>query len=245
MSNQMNIGILNVQGDIRSRLGLDYDVANQFEYFFGLMSSPQLLWHYDVKRGEFPDSLDECDAFVISGSPAGVYDEDPWIPKLAEFIKNCDKGKKKLFGICFGHQLIAHVLGGNAEKASKGWEIGLATVSVVHKNIRAHAPWMEGAPATLKLYMSHQDQVTKLPTNGLLLAKNDFCPIQAYTIGSHIFCVQGHPEFEHNYISAQINKIRGKLGDAVYKKALASLEGGTPNNKVVAGWTERFLMRAQ
>jgi GMP synthase-like glutamine amidotransferase len=72
---------------------------------------------YDVRMGEYPD-IDDCDAYLITGSRHGVYEDLPWIPPLLEFIRELHKRRKKLVGICFGHQAVAQALGGRTEKAA-------------------------------------------------------------------------------------------------------------------------------
>src|SRR4051812_19978251 len=75
---------------------------------------------YDVEAGALPGDVGRHDAYLITGSSAGVYDDLPWIPKLATFLRAA-RGKARLVGICFGHQIMAEALGGRAEKSAKGW----------------------------------------------------------------------------------------------------------------------------
>ena len=84
---------------------------------------------YDVEQGEFPDDIDEVDAYLITGSKSSVYDDKPWIAALMDFVRELDRRHKKIVGICFGHELVAQALGGKTEKSSKGWREGLHTHS--------------------------------------------------------------------------------------------------------------------
>ena len=68
-----------------------------------------------VRLGEFPQSVDDYDAYLVTGSAAGVYDELDWIAPLEDFIRSAYAAGKPLAGICFGHQVIANALGGQAE----------------------------------------------------------------------------------------------------------------------------------
>lgn len=72
---------------------------------------------FDVPAGELP-AQGEHDAFLITGSPAGVYDPLPWIPRLLDFIRSAQGSK--MVGVCFGHQAMAEALGGHVEKSEKG-----------------------------------------------------------------------------------------------------------------------------
>ena len=68
--------------------------------------------NYKIAQKEWPDSLDECTVWVICGSAKSAYEDVPWIHELSGWIKKIHEHKRKLIGICFGHQLIAHTLGG-------------------------------------------------------------------------------------------------------------------------------------
>src|SRR5688500_18244327 len=70
---------------------------------------------YHARRGRLPKRADECDAYVISGSTAGVYDDRAWIGPLKDFLVEA-KGKAAMVGVCFGHQIMAEAFGGKVEK---------------------------------------------------------------------------------------------------------------------------------
>ena len=61
----------------------------------------------------FPQSVDDYDGYLVTGSAFGVYDEAPFIPRLMAFIQKSFAAGKPLVGICFGHQIVAHALGGH------------------------------------------------------------------------------------------------------------------------------------
>jgi GMP synthase-like glutamine amidotransferase len=70
---------------------------------------------YTAGRGELPGAPAECDGWICGGSAKSAYDEDPWIKKLGGFVAKIHEEKRKYVGICFGHQLAAHYLGGRTE----------------------------------------------------------------------------------------------------------------------------------
>ena len=78
----------------------------------------------------FPNHLDDYDGYLISGSAYGVYDDAPFIPRLIDLIQQIHQAKKPLFGVCFGHQIIAHALGGQAQKWDNGWVLGTIEVTL-------------------------------------------------------------------------------------------------------------------
>ncbi|MEK9911030.1 MAG: type 1 glutamine amidotransferase [Candidatus Puniceispirillum sp.] len=106
----------------------------------------------------FPDSIDEFDGFLITGSAYGVYDDVPFIAKLMDLVRQIHAARKPLAGICFGHQIIAHALGGHAQKWPHGWGLGIQQITLDDA-----PPWIETKEDTLNLIHMHQDQVIKLP----------------------------------------------------------------------------------
>ena len=74
---------------------------------------------FDVRERQLPRSTSACEAYVVTGSSAGVYDDLPWIKDLMAFLRNA-RGKSKLIGICFGHQAMAQAFGGSVIKSPKG-----------------------------------------------------------------------------------------------------------------------------
>ncbi len=145
---------------------------------------------YDVERGQYPADIDEVDAYLITGSKSGVYEDKPWITELMAFVRELHRRRKKLVGICFGHQLVAQALGGKTEKSPKGWGVGLHT----HRFTTA-PPWHDQVDLELDILVSHQDQVVEVAKDAKVLASSDFCENAVCQIGDHILTFQGHPEF--------------------------------------------------
>jgi GMP synthase-like glutamine amidotransferase len=126
---------------------------------------------FDVAAGEFPADPSDYEAYLVTGSPAGVYDPLPWIEPLKQFLR--DAGDRKLVGICFGHQIMAEAFGGHVEKSDKGWGIGLQ-----HYEIDRVEPWMDEM-ASIDVPASHQDQVVAQPPHTEVIASSPFTPFAA------------------------------------------------------------------
>jgi len=204
--------------------------------FFESVRAPFEYQGYRVSEGDFPESLDVCDAYLITGSPQGVYDSQPWIADLERFIQDSYQAGKKLVGICFGHQILAHALGGHAEKSEKGWELGLHSFE-----INTHKAWMTDKPDQCSLYFVHQDQVMHLPPEAELLGANDFCPNLLYTIDNKALGIQGHPEFTTEIMREILEGKEEKVDAEVHQNAVNSLDRGAPDNKLLAQWIVNFL----
>jgi len=164
-----------------------------------------------------------------------VYDDKPWIATLMEFVRELDRRRKKLVGICFGHQLVAQALGGRTEKSPKGWGVGLHT----HRFNTAPS-WHDDAGADLDILVSHQDQVVTNAAGARVLASSEFCENAVCQIGEHILTFQGHPEFVPAYSREIMEFRREAIGEDVYRAGMASLDV-PPQGERVARWILNFL----
>ena len=169
---------------------------------------------------------------LITGSPAGVYEDHAWIPPLEQFLRSA-KGKSKLVGICFGHQIMAQAYGGRVETSERGWGIGLQRYDVIET-----APWMDDAPS-FAIPVSHQDQIVELPPAARILARNAFSPFALLAYDDQpAISMQFHPEFEPDYAKALIECRFDRVPDPA--AAIASLDAPDDRQRV-AGWIRNFL----
>lgn len=235
----MRIGILKADSVLKQFQPAHGDYPDMFERRLGANAKPDTTFQtYDVEHFEYPVDIDECDAYVITGSKKSVYDDEPWIKQLEAFVVRLNLARKPLAGICFGHQLVAQALGGKTEAAAVGWGVG------VHESrIDQTQSYMQPALPTAKVLVSHKDQVTVLPTGASLLASSDFCPNSMYQVQEHIFCMQGHPEFRPEYSRDLMEMRREILGEEVYQAGVASLDKGLDSD-VIAVWILQFLKQA-
>lgn len=179
----------------------------------------------------------QLDAIVITGSPAGVYDDFPWLDPLRQFIRQAYGTRTPMLGVCFGHQIMADALGGDVRKSDKGWGIGRHTYDVL-----ARPAFMPAAPAQLAIACSHQDQVIVPPLEADVILGSAFTPNAglAYRNGAAL-SFQPHPEFADDYTLALAELRRGKAPDAVVETALSSI--ATPSSSAaVAGYIGQFFM---
>lgn len=192
----------------------------------------------DVRGGVLPEPT-SCDAYLITGSRHSVYDDLPWIPPLVEFLRRAIAAGRKVVGICFGHQLLAHYFGGETRPAAGGWAVGVHETRLVGAE-----DWMEPAQSEVALVSSHKDQVARLPEGARLIASTPFCPIAGFVLGRNVMTLQGHPEFEKGYSASLMDMRREILGEDVYAKGMASLEIDT-DEAVVGGWILNFIAGAE
>lgn len=190
---------------------------------------------FAADEGEYPEAPEACDAYIVTGSAAGVYDDDPWIARLLDFLRSA-KGRAKLVGVCFGHQAMAQAFGGRVVKSPDGWGIGEHDYRIVRRE-----PWMDAA-AHVRMPASHQDQVVEAPPAADVVAASDFTPFAMLAWRDQpAISMQPHPEFEPAYAKALIEARRGKVyADDEADRAIASLD--LPDDRArVAGWIRAFL----
>jgi len=195
---------------------------------------------YSVVRGEMPESIDDCDGWLITGSRFGAYEKLDWMVALEAFIRELHRGAMPLVGICFGHQIIAQALGGEVVKSNRGWGIGLH-----YYRIDEARDWMGEVPDQVGIYAFHQDQVVKLPPQASVFSSSDFCPYAGLSYGDSIISIQAHPEFEEAYELALIDTFGGnKVPQADANKALEIMQGNSQkaDTQMLADWLAAFFI---
>ncbi|CAN1811600.1 Gamma-glutamyl peptidase 5, partial [Linum perenne] len=171
------------------------------------------IWDlFRVVDGEFPemDLLHKYDGFVISGSPYDAYANDSWILNLIFLLQTLDSMKKKLLGICFGHQVLCRALGGKVGKATTGWDIGLRRVRIVKDLAPSPGSFLEDLsemPTSLSIIECHQDEVWEVPSGAEVIAFSDKTGVEMFTIGDHILGIQGHPEYTKDILCSLIDRL--------------------------------------
>jgi GMP synthase-like glutamine amidotransferase len=202
-----------------------------FERLLGMEAT-----RYDVAAGELPPDVGRHGAYLITGSSAGVYEGLPWIAKLMTFLRAA-KGRAKLVGICFGHQIMAEAFGGRVEKSGKGWGVGLHGYPIVR-----HEAWMDDVPL-VSAPASHQDQVVQPPPNAELIASSVFTPYAGFSWrDQQAISFQFHPEMSPAFARALYESRRDRLSDA--DGAIASLDAPNDNARV-GKWIGSFLAGAE
>ncbi|OEL28159.1 Gamma-glutamyl peptidase 3 [Dichanthelium oligosanthes] len=166
---------------------------------------------FRVIAGEFPapEDLASYDGFVVSGSPHDAHGDEPWVRCLCALVQTLHAMRKRVLGICFGHQVLCRALGGRLGRARGGWDVGVRTVTFAqgldHLGLEFLGD-LEDLPRSAAIVEVHQDE--------------------------------GHPEYTtdilHNLIdrlTAQ-NDIPRSVGD---EARLTAAETGGPDDR--AFWT--------
>ena len=225
----MKVGLLECD-DVVGRFP---EVKGGYREMFGALLPDFTFRYYEAHRGQLPSGPRECDAWMCTGSKYSVYDGTPWIAELAAFIRSL--GERKFVGICFGHQMLAHAMGGEVAKAKQGWGVGVLPLKVLQ-----HEAWMDPPAESVRIQHMHQDQVLRLPGKSVLLGTSPHCEIGMFRVGETMLGIEGHPEFTVEYGAALIRARRTQIGEQGAQRALESLKGKT-DSPAVGRWIERFL----
>ena len=231
----MRIGILMTNTDL-SAFGQRH--PHDGEKFEGLLKPLRPDWTFEtvmVRDGVFPKDAGAFDGYIITGSPASVHDDLPWIAPLFSLIREIDLRRIPTIGCCFGHQAIAAALGGEVGLNPRGWGLGAADTHFARTD-----PCMQPHRKTIRLHAAHNEQVTKLPLGAVLLGGDDACPAAAYQIGGHILTTQYHPEMTPDFIAALVDELGGELTPADIARAKTELARPAESG-VFAEWMVRFL----
>lgn len=210
-----------------------------FQRFLGRASNDSLSFEvYRAIEGELPASVDYCDGYLITGSPASVIERAPWMLALGDFCVRAMK-TKPVVGICFGHQLLCQALGGEVRAADAGWGIGVHRYAV-----NGSDDWMDPPLGEVAMLTSHMDQVTRLPPGAEVLASSDFCPNAILRIGPNAITIQAHPEATRGCFGSVYEMRRDRYAPGQADKALASFQQPTDEDQVgrwlVKFFTDRF-----
>ncbi|MEK9711015.1 MAG: hypothetical protein VW258_00460 [Thalassolituus sp.] len=140
-----------------------------------------------------------------------------------------------MVGICFGHQMLAHTLGGFAARSDKGWGVGHHMTMIDHRPV-----WLNDDTQQYQLIYSHRDQVQRLPEGARRLSGSDFCEYAAWYLDDRILSFQGHPEFTSEYFRRLLERRREDVGDELLDSALESIEQPNDSERI-ARWIIEFI----
>lgn len=214
-------------------------IAGDYPELFARLLGPDVeLVRYDLDHDRFPDSVRECDGWILSPSRCSVYDAHPWIASAEDLLRELLATETPYVGICFGHQLAAQALGAPVQRAVDGWQVGVHDYEVV-----ASRPWMRPPQASLALIASHEDQVMTVPDGSDLLVRAPGCPIAGLTIGERAWTLQPHPEFVPELADDLLGRRVELIGASEVATARATLTRPL-DRQLVAGWIRSFFADA-
>jgi GMP synthase (glutamine-hydrolysing) len=158
----------------------------------------------DVENGEVLPPPGNYAGAIITGSAAMVTDRSPWSESTAGWIRDAMDVELPLFGVCYGHQLMAHALGGRVDYLPGGREMGTLPIEKIAGD---KTDSLAGAlPDTFKAHTTHEQSVLEVPAEATVLARSARDPHHIVRYGKHAISTQFHPEFSADIMRAYIRR---------------------------------------
>lgn len=185
---------------LRARHG---DFPHWFRHGLALRANDVDVVRVDV--GETLPPVATHAGVIVTGSPAMVSRREPWSETTASWLRHAIDAGTPILGICYGHQLLAHALGGHVDYHPQGREVG--TVAIEKTVAAAGDTLLGSAPASFSAHASHQQSVLQLPAGAVALARSAHDAHHAIRYAPNVWGLQFHPEFS-------VEIMRGYLGGA-------------------------------
>ncbi|MCE4601753.1 MAG: glutamine-hydrolyzing GMP synthase [Desulfurococcales archaeon] len=226
------------------------DFGGQYAHLIARRVREAERWSQIASPMEAEEVLAMADAVILSGGPSSVWEANHDAIALAAV-----ESGKPVLGICYGHQLLAKVLGGRVGPSPRP-EFGSTRVRVLDDG-----GLLRGFPGEVEVWMSHNDAVLEPPPGARVLATSEGSPVAAFEYDGRVYGVQWHPEVSHSWggmllldnflsiagvprdwrpedlIGSLIDHIRSLVGDGV---AIAAVSGGV-DSTVAALLAKRAL----
>ena len=162
---------------------------------------------------------------MITGSAAMVTERAAWSERTAGWIRDAMDIELPLFGVCYGHQLMAHALGGRVDYLPGGREIGTQSIELT----LAAATDPLALPASFRAHTTHEQSVLEPPAGSTVLARSTRDPHQLLRYGPHAISTQFHPEFNAEVMRAYIQRKHAHMrGEGADPQQIFSAVAATP-----------------
>jgi len=194
-----------------------------------------------VAEGAELPAPDEVGAAVLTGSSAMVSEREPWSERTAAWLRGAVATGLPVLGICYGHQLLAHALGGRVARNPRGREIG--SIDVLTLPGARDDALLGALPERILVQATHVESVLELPPGARLLAATATDPHQSFAVGPRAWGVQFHPEFDAGVIRGYLEARRELLArEGLDVPALLAAVRDSPHGRALL---QRFAVLAR
>jgi GMP synthase (glutamine-hydrolysing) len=187
------------------------------------------------KEPALPDPV-SVSGLVVTGSASSVIERAGWMLRTEDYLRRAISGNVPVFGICFGHQMLAQALGGRVEKNPLGREIGTVELEPIESD-----PLLADGAASYWVNMTHVDTVIELPRGARVLARTALDRHAAVRFAKSVWGVQFHPEIDGGVLREYVSARRAPLlSEGLDADAILGAARDTPEG---AGVLRRFAER--
>jgi GMP synthase (glutamine-hydrolysing) len=195
----------------------------------------------NVEGGEALPSREGFAGTIVTGSGAMVTDRADWSERSAQWLRDAAHAGMPLFGICYGHQLLAHALGGEVGNHPQGREMG--TVDLELHPSADDDLLFGGLPNAFQVQATHLQTVLRAPEGATVLARSVHDACQAFRWGDRAWGVQFHPEFSATHMRGYVQARHVALQrEGHCPKTIAGKVAATPHARRVL---RRFVHHAR
>ena len=163
----------------------------------------------NVQGGEPLPPREGFAGVIVTGSGAMVTDRADWSEASAAWLRDAAHAGTPVFGICYGHQLLAHALGGEVGDHPAGREMG--TVDIQLHPAAQNDPVFAPIPERFAAQVTHLQTVLAPPPGATVLARSDHDACHAFRWGEAAWGVQFHPEFSATHMRGYVHARRVAL----------------------------------
>ncbi len=150
-----------------------------------------------------PEDATRYSGIIVTGSPAMVTDRADWSEQSAVWLRRAIEADVSVLGVCYGHQLVAHALGGEVGWHLLGKEFGTHLIRLAPEATRH--PLLDGLPRIFPANLAHSQSVLIPPSNAQVLASSSHEPYQILAYSPRVLTLQFHPEFTGAIMQAYVN----------------------------------------
>ncbi|QWA11851.1 glutamine amidotransferase [Sodalis ligni] len=196
-----------------------------------------------LPSGERPQEPGAYGGVLITGSSAMVTDRLPWSEFAAGWLRQAMAERVPIFGVCYGHQLLAYAMGGEVDYHPGGMELGTLDIELLPA--AGQDPLLASLTQGFPVNLIHSQTVLTPPPEAVVLARSQRDPHQILRYGENTITVQFHPEFTAEVMHGFLRSMTEEQPERELELARVGTGiSGTPQSRdLMATFVNRYILR--